>query len=378
MTPMLTPRTSEPHFQRIYSFDLLRIFFIFAIVMLHAWEHFVGEDSARLAAIPSNYVYYQKYVGTTFNYAALFALSLSFLLWGLKDFKLRKIKILIFCLGFVGLQLRVPTDPFDFASWSWEVYGFLFVAVLVCRFWSRKWKAILGLWIASILMLFIPVETWMPMADQIVEPWRTLLFANLETSATIGWFLIPWIFVPTLAFTTGQILKQRPSVYQKLVQNSFSSAALLSLVSVVLFFLKPNPVPPMLGNHFYQFLFMQSPLHFWNHFLLFGAAIILCFRWEMTGWPQRSSLRYLSYLQWNKNFFLCYFFHFSVIVFLLSWKEEIINHRALLDWLWVIIFLLTEIIMQLFVRILLVYAFLGKWVWRRLRTRVVTSESRSN
>jgi hypothetical protein len=365
--PTMTPKNIETPFPRIYTFDLLRIFFVFAIVMLHAWEHFVGEDLPTISTVISNYGIYQQIVGTVFNYAALFALSLSFFLWGLKGFKFRRVKLLIFILGLIGLQLRNPEIPADVSSWSWEVYGFLLIAVLICRFWPRRLVPAVGLFLISISMLSVSLNVWMPIADQTVEPWRTMLFANRETSSITGWFLIPWIFVPTLAYTSGMILNLHRSIYLNLVKYAYPIALVLGLVSTGLYYIKPEPVPAFLGNHFYQFLFMQSPFHFWNHYLAFAAVVTLCLRWETSPFVQNSPLRYLSYLQWNRNFFLCYFFHFSIIVFLLRWRDEIVAQPHALDWLWLGIFILTEIMMQFFIGALKIYAVLWHWFLKKVK-----------
>lgn len=337
--------------------------------MLHTWEHFVGDDLPANSEFKSSYELYQLVVGTVFNYAALYVLSLSFFLWGWKGFRLQKTKLIVLILGLIGLQLRQPEVPWDFTSWAWEVYGFLIIAVLICRFWPRRLNWAVGMFAFSVIPLSLSLNIWIPIADQTVEPWRSIFFANRETPATIGWFLVPWICVPTLAYGAGLILQLRTSAIGWIREKAYVLALLLGLISALLYWIKPNPVPAFLGTHFYQFLFMQTAAHFWNHYLIFMAVIILCLRLERSHWIQNSPLKYLSYLQWNRNFFFCYFFHFSLIVFLLRWHAEIVVQPHLLDWLWLGIFLLTELMIQIFVASLKMYAYLWRWFQKRIKTK---------
>ena len=96
--------TPGPHPARIITFDILRPILVVPVLMLHSWEHLVGEDIPTLSPDETHYEIYRQVVGTFFNYAALYIVGISFFLWGLKNAKLKPSKLLVFVLGVIGRQ----------------------------------------------------------------------------------------------------------------------------------------------------------------------------------------------------------------------------------------------------------------------------------
>jgi hypothetical protein len=355
---------SQAPTRRIVTFDIIRPFFVFAVLLLHAWEHFVGADFPDTAGLVTHYETYRLVVGTVLNYAALYLVGISFFLWGLKPYRLSWLKLGIFGLGVIGLQLLDPSQWDSWAGWSWEVYGFLFVAVFLCRLIPDNKRILWAILIASVVMLSVSLNEWMVAAALTPEPFRTVLFAKLEPQReVIGWFLIPWIFFPLMAFAAGKLVKARgpyPSV-----RVGFITAAAAAGLSYYFYLHKAEPVPCMLGPHFYQFLFMQSNYHFWNHILAFLAVVVLLLTLEHRFPPLFKRFRWLEKLQWNRRLFLCYFLHFGWIALLLEHKDQLIKADYGIDFIWLYLFVLTELTVQM---IFLSFRFYG-WIFRRLYSR---------
>jgi len=328
--------------------------------MLHSWEHLVGEDIPTLSPDVTHYEIYRQVVGPFFNYAALYVVGISFFLWGLKNAKLKSSKVLVFALGVIGLQLTDAEAWRSGESWTWEVYGFLLVAVLLCRFLPNK-RWVSGAVIASaVVMLSVSLNEWMPLAALTAEPLRTILFAELNSGeGVVGWFLIPWIFFPLMLFSLGRLAADWS------LNLSYAKAFVLTIPLVALGSIlggtKPPPVEPLLGPHFYQFLFMQTSSHFWHHFSIFMAIVIWGLTLEHRFPALFTRFAWLEKLQWNRNFFFCYFIHFGWIAIFMNHREAILAKPFYIDFIWIGVFLLTELLVQWLAVAIRFY----KWIFRR-------------
>lgn len=368
----MSPKSnSEP--RRYITFDILRIFQLMPIAMLHAWEFMVGQDFVDESQLTTNYDTYRIYIGKYFNYSALYIVGISFFIWGLRDFKLKPWKVAILVFGIVGLQLQDPEKWFETAGWGWDLYSFLLIAVLLCRLIPAKKWVHWTIFAIGTIMLSVSINEWVPIASLTSRPWSTGLFARLDGNDVNGWFLIPWIFLPLMIFSMAKLVAESDFIRKPNVTKASFIVLSLLVASTICGFAKPDAVPPMLGVHFYQFLFMQSPRHFWQHYTLFLAVGLGLWTFELKSPQNFAPFIWLGRLQWNKNFFFCYFLHFAWFNQLSQHRDLILSHPYWLDYLWLFVIVLTEITAQIFFRALRFYP----WVFKKFKKSKAVGASSS-
>ena len=231
------------------------------------------------------------------------------------------------------------------------MYSYLFITYLIAALIPNSTGPQAGLVIVGLLAL-IPSSLFYSdlltpfFYEWLMPRWPHVIPALLLSPSSFppnGWFLLPWVFLPLALHGLGFLAKQYEGTLKKLRlwEVGIFLVAATVLVSVT------TPIPFFAGPRFYEFQFWQKSTHFWMNFIFFIFYVRLQFAEKFQPFFSSWFFRQISKLQWVRNLWLCYFFHFIILQILLVRTTELTSTPFGLDLVCVIVFFGTELGMQL-------------------------------
>jgi hypothetical protein len=364
--------TSAERRPRLVSLDLLRLVILVPVLIMHVWNVFFGETDITLSETESFYQAYRVWLAPTLGYAGIYVFSLSFFLygffnstrpqWGVKSAS----RVVLLTLAVLSTQFNSMVSFGEPGYFIWDLFSFILLSFLLVgglsflgdRGWA--WAGISG----ALLMCVHPLlfQDWLelsllPVMAQIFVPTSSDFGLN-------GWFLLPWIGLPLVAVAFGRWCRAADETTAKLTGLALVAASLI----VWLIGQGVHVRPLMTASQYYDFSFRQHPLYFWRYYLLFALALLILSRSGLNQRLMQTPLRLAGSLKWSQHFWLAYIFQFGVIDVLSDLKEPILAHPPLFDLLWIIVFVMVELLLQAFFRVLPRYA--RAWAWLRGKFRV--------
>jgi hypothetical protein len=320
--------------------------------MAHSWEYLVYSDDFSSIG---NSKFYPIYVSTLFSIlgnGGLWIAAISFFLFGKNNSNISISKLVIALIGI--LTIEASFNEFyggQNAPWQWDIYSYILLSFIICLGLVRRINFDAIIIIVSAIILAIPHQIYFSFFNSFANPEiLRILTADLNSvDKPNGWFVFPWIFIPIGFFSLGQLVRKR-KLDQLPLMSSFLEVVgliLFLILAGVLFFIQDQSIPVMLGPKMYQFMFWQHPIHFWQHLLLFLLFLRLAINDSVNQIFRESILSKLHYLRWIRSFWLCYFLQFGVLQFVIENFSGKTNVPGFIDFIWIPIFLITELLAQI-------------------------------
>lgn len=345
--------------KRFVGLDVLRIVLILPTIMLHVWNIIFSESHVSFSPEQSLYPFYENTLGRLFGYSGVFIFSLSFFLYGLRRHSLFKfkplheyIKLALLIGAMVSTQFNDSMNIQDSDFFIWDIFSFVLLSYLVISLLDliKQQVFLKVIFVSGFLLFLLPISFYAQSLDGVFPPSLAPIFIATQTSfGHNGWFLLPWLGLPLIFYPLGRLFQSFD--FDK--KTSLKYGVPLFLIGGLLWFFTPEKIPPALGSLFYQYIFWQSPGAILARLTLFISLLLML---SSGSWSKKWNL--FSWLQWNRNFWLCYIVHFGVIDLLSDHKEFFAQNLFYLDWLWLAVFLGVEILIQLFFFVTKIY----KWL----------------
>lgn len=335
---------------RLYALDLLRSCAILVVTFYHVWESAFGEAKMLFLAKEAIFGILTPFFLDYWGYSGLILALISFFLIGLSNRKLNWQRYLLVSFGLIGMMAHDQANISDLNSWTWNLYAYLLVSLLVVQLIPNHRKTLLVLSGFSLLSLLVPIELYQNLKSGLHPYLQQMLIGDLDVNTTIGWGLLPWLSIPILGFSCGRLVKMQPKdswLYQGF-KNELWFLLLTSLILIVSFPMNPDINISQTG--FYYYVFSGGLWFFWSRFLvIFIWFRIACLEPVNTYLGQFSWMRFISDLAWNKYFGLCYFVQFAFLPWASQWSNYFKESPRLIDLYWVGLLITTELTARLLV-----------------------------
>jgi hypothetical protein len=338
--------------RRFYALDILRSSCILVVTFYHVWE--TGFGQAKMLFTPN-----QSFFGLLTNffldywgYSGIILAFISFFLIGHSQRRLNWQRYLIITVGFVGMLVHNQFDSSDPSTWEWNLYGYLFLSIIVTQLIpSNKW--VLGLLAAiSLALLAVPIDAYQALRAHFSELGGQIIIGDLDPTKTIGWGLLPWLSIPVLGFCLGRLLRRLPPKAKTFKGFRFEWQILL-LAAITLVGLFPfTETISITSTGFYYYVFSGSPWFFWSRFLVILIWLRLsCLETVNEFLGKFVFVRWLSNLSWNRHFGLCYFIEFAFLPLATQWNNSFVEHPRTMDLFWIFVLVATELSTRVIVNV---------------------------
>ncbi len=358
-------------------YNILKIILVLPVIIFHSFISFYGWDEARNREnYPSWNSIYNSIGNSFFSHFGTYLLVLSFFLVGLnfQDKQVKKptakwktyLKLATLFLCFLGTQfdLTVALDAEGF--FIWDLYSFILTAYLLVFFFGKYIYQNLKLSTLGFALLFwVTPFLQNALGGRLVASVDQIFFPTMLKTGANAWFLLPWIFLPLLAFCLG-CLSQKNEFRKALVALVPPLAVALVVIAFVPITFYPFQVD---SNLFYLNVFWQNSN--FNILLIFPYLIFLVLFNHRVFQSLDSSpaLHWVSKLQWCKNFWFSFILHFGFIDMMTTYYDVLFKNEIIFNYSWLIVFLGTELLMQLLMVALKFYAWIFRMLIPKLRLR---------
>lgn len=355
--------------------NLVKIFLIIPIIIFHSFVGLIGIENLTTEPKFNTWNNIIDFFGNSFFASfGFFVACLSFFTYGFHSdqFKHKKMgtyvfKAFVLLLCLLGSQFDFSKSVADPEFFTWDLYSFIFVVfagIYLIKPWvkqnaQRCFFVFLALFIVSPFLgnLFYPLLHLNIL--QVLLPVKVVSDAN-------SWFLLPWIFAPLMFYAAGAHLK-----LSNLSKLNLAVLLGVSALAVAYFIIK-RPL-------YYSFSLEIDAAYmnfFWQHisiniikvFLFCFFLLVLCSK-HFVFLETNFILRKLRYLQWCRHFWLCYILHLGFKDIIADMGPKFLESEFVLSYIWLIIFLATEILAQMFFGWLAIYKFIFKTLIAKLRIR---------
>lgn len=338
--------------RRFYALDIFRSCCILVVTFYHVWEVSFGEYNMRFTPLQSFFGLLTNFFLDYWGYSGIILAFISFFLIGFSNKRLNWQRYVLIALGFAGM---LHHDGFNFAdpsSWEWNLYGYLFLSIIVTQLIPSNKYVLSLLALISLGMLAVPIESWQPFKNYLSELGGQIVIGDLDLEKTVGWGLLPWLGIPVLGYSIGRLLRQvsvRSWAFQGFKYEAF---AWLAVAAVLIALFPFNEHISITNTGFYYYVFSAAPWFFWSRFL-----VILI--WLRLSWLDSVNeylgkfvfVRWLSGLAWNRHFGLCYFVEFGFLPFALNWRGTFETSPRTMDLFWIFILVATELCVRVMVSV---------------------------
>lgn len=365
-------KTRSPVQARI---NLVKILLIFPIIIFHSFVGLIGIE--KLTTEPKFHTWntlIQIFGNSFFASFGFFITCLSLFTYGYhsdqagnskKNIHLFKGLLLFLCM--VGSQFDFSLSPSDPDFFAWDLYSFILTIIVTLYFLKQFIVHSPKRWFFIFVALFLVT----PLANnflisQLHLSLLQILLPVQVTSNSNSWFLLPWIFAPLLFFAAGAQLKSEGL-------GTINLFTLLGASGVaVLFFMivKPfyYPFSLEIDATYMNFFWQHASVNVPKVFLFCVFMLVLCSK-RFSFLESNFFLKKLRFLQWCKHFWLCYILHLGIKDIIADMYPEILQTDFILSYIWLFIFLASELLAQMFFASLIFYKFLYRELIAKLRLR---------
>lgn len=330
--------------RRFYALDIFRSCCILVVTFYHVWETSFGQAKMIFGPTQSFFGLLTNFFLDYWGYSGIILAFVSFFLIGYSHKRLNWQRYLLITVGFIGMLAHDQFDFSDPSSWEWNLYGYLFLSILVVQLIPSH-KLVLGLLsVISLGMLAVPVDYWQSLKIHFSELGGQILIGDLDVDKTIGWGLLPWLSIPVLGFSIGRLLRQIPPTSKAFQGFKLELPALLTLAVLLIAVFPFNDSISITNTGFYYYVFSGTPWFFWSRFLVTLIWLRLSWLDSVNDFLGRFVfVRWLSSLSWNRHFGLCYFIEFAFLPLALQWNDKFVDSPRLMDLFWIFILVATEL-----------------------------------
>lgn len=336
--------------QRFYALDLLRTCAVLVVTFYHVWETSFGESKMLFTSTESVFGLLTPFFLNYWGYSGLILALVSFFLIGYSKTKLNWARYLLVGTGLIGMMVHDQADA-SITTWSWNLYAYLFVSLLVVQVFPQNRKFLSAVSILAAVLLCVPIEWYQSLKTGISPFVDQMLIGDLDPNTTIGWGLLPWISIPVLGFSIGKILKLAPE--NSWIYQGFKSEIwfLLGIALTAICFFPINPNISITPTGFYYYVFSGDLWFFWSRFVVIAIWIRLACLAQVNEYLAKfKTVRFISDLAWNRFFGFCYFVEFAFLPWASEWSLYFKAQPRLMDLYWLGLLLATEITTRLLVK----------------------------
>jgi hypothetical protein len=299
-------------------------------------------------------------------HSGLFIVAISFFLFGWQNRKPAFWRWFLFLLGILLTQYNgTPEETeFSFASWKWGLFSYLAVAYLLLWLsWKMKETHRNVFLLSSVLLFFVqPYQISALYSEATPALLKQALTGDLiAPQMWTGWYLIPWIAYPMLFAGLGSLARKFESHLRKPILWLDSMLPLAFAISLYQY-ISSHP-DLSVGPKFDRGIFHKDFLEALPIILL----PLLFFRWSflqsVQNFSNRRMIRWISELNWNRHFWLCYLLHLIWLFCLAAspWAESFKSSPAI-EVIILFAFLLPETYAKAFVTTFHVWQnFIARW-----------------
>lgn len=330
--------------RRFYALDIFRSCCILVVTFYHVWETSFGQAKMIFGPTQSFFGLLTNFFLDYWGYSGIILAFISFFLIGYSRKRLNWQRYLLITVGFIGMLAHDQFDFSDPSSWEWNLYGYLFLSILVVQLIPSH-KFVLGLLSTiSLGMLAVPVDYWQSLKTHFSELGGQILIGDLNVDKTIGWGLLPWLSIPVLGFSIGRLLRQISPTSKAFQGFKLELPVLLILAALLIAVFPFNDSISITNTGFYYYVFSGTPWFFWSRFLVILIWLRLSWLDSVNDFLGRFVfVRWLSNLGWNRHFGLCYFIEFAFLPLALQWNDKFVDSPRLMDLFWIFILVATEL-----------------------------------
>ncbi len=319
--------------ERLWLIDIYRLLSVIPIIALHMYE--VLFDSHTI--LESHSDGFNFALSTLSRYLSFSGYTIVFIFFFLQGFNLKQLslkKLLIILSGLLTISILIGLTWYGEVLPEWDIYHFLFVS-FSCLYLLRNYLkgSFLEIFVLLILAL-IPYKNILPVSS---ESLQIILYGNCSINQSL-WPILPYLFFSLFAFSLGKFSAQRTAQPLFLTLGSLITGfALISYVSI---------------NHFYYFSVGSAfgchthdlPFLYWFMLMIGFGLTFLGSSSAFLGEPSRNRIiHFLSSLEWNTNFGLCYLVQW-IFIALMSLNEPIVINSPDYFFIFpVVVFICTEI-----------------------------------
>ncbi len=355
--------------------NVLKLLLLFPILLFHSFVGLIGIEN--LTDEPK-YSFWNRIIevfgNEFFGSFGYFIACLSFFTYGFyfdqpkaKSWVHQALKFLLLFACLLSSQFDFTKSFNDAEFFTWNLYSFILLSFLLVYLLKDAIQKKPRVWFYVWVLCF----TTLPLMN---DSLRASLHQNLSqalipikvTTEANSWFLLPWIFGPLLFYTLGVM----SAVRQKINEYLITLALLIAGSAAYFYQFRPYYFPFSLElNSYYMSFFWQSISV--NNMKVFSFAILLML-WAtdfFKGLEENFILRKLRYLQWCKNFWFCYILHLGMKDIIGSDNLNLMEYEFVFNYSWLIIFICTELLAQVFFVSLYFYRHLGRSLIAKLRIR---------
>ncbi len=355
--------------------NLIKILLIIPVIIFHSFVGLIGIENLTAAPKFNTWNHLINFFGNSFFASfGFFIACLSFFTYGFHIDQLKQKKtsayvfkafILLLCM--VGSQFDFSKSLADPEFFVWDLYSFIFVVFTGIYFL----KPLVKQNAQQSFFLFVALFIITPILGNFLHPVLHLNFlqALLPTkvvSAANSWFLFPWVFAPLMFYAAGAHLKQQS--LSKLNLAVLLGASALAAVYFILQRPLYYPFSLEIDATYMNFFWQHISINIIKVCLFCFFLLVLCSK-PLLFLETNFFLRKLRHLQWCRNFWFCYILHLGIKDIIADLGPQILDFNFILSYVWLIIFLVAEILAQLFFIWIAIYKFIFKALIAKLRIR---------
>lgn len=327
--------------ERYYFLDFIRLFVLIAIMTFHANEFIFYQDIFPMGWSSPLYESFSLLIARPLSLSGQILVGMTFFLFALNERKRNVLlKLSLFCLFGQFVLFMVFEKP------EWDIYFYLgFVSFLISLTPNNRSFHKVSLTV-SFFCLWLSPDWLKGLAPHSVLV--DILVGRLSAHNGGSWPLLPWFFLPTLAYSLGFLLKDKKFLVRF---NAFEfSFWLLLMILSIPFIGRYYWVP--IGGNFYQYVFGQAPFIFWANFIVIIFLIRISFYPVVNQFfIDRKRLMFLCNLSWTRNVAICYILSLVYLGCGMSFEEYFLEHPKMFDLYFLGLFVSCELFCRLLLKI---------------------------
>lgn len=298
---------------RFYGLDLLRLLFIFSILIFHTYETFFYNNEFILSDKKTVFLFLHVFA-RSFSFSGFgFVTLTSFLLGSLALTRKRWMYLMgVLSLGFVLLSW-MEADGENLFFFQWDIYTFHFFSFALIWILNISPTLIKVVSFSALPLLFFPI--WQ--LDVFLPDNTFIKDALLGDCSIIGhgsWPIFPWVAIPLVSYSLARYIFSSPlrlgklGTFDKKEKWLWPLLLFLTLPFIGGYFSTP------IGPGFACYVHRRPPIEFWSHWLWVIFFMRVSFLKTVNVYlKSKDTVQFLSKLQWSRNIGLAYAIHFAFL-----------------------------------------------------------------
>ncbi len=318
--------------KRILGFDILRIVSMVAILSFHSNETVFYTD---IPPVKDGFFFPLLYViAPMIGFSGFTVAALSSFLYAIREPAARVwYRLFALLTGGIAVLAWLAGEDRQAFVFEWDIYSYLLVTLAAIFAVRKSPMAIRTLGVVGFLLLLIPVWDLWPVSVSENRLWIQALVGDCRIKGGGGWPVLPWSGLMWMFYAVGREWVLNTPLRERL-QRKVGRGEILITVTVLaasIPFVGAFLVTPW-GPGFGCFVFRQSPLIFWGHFIWVLLLMRISLVAGVNEWlAQKRWARWISSLEWSRHFGRCYLLHLLFLGLGSGFASAYLEHPWLFD-----------------------------------------------